>query len=362
MKTGSTMNPKLLFALALAGSISCSTLPAFGQTNAIVMGFFESLQYGASVYRCSVAKSEPSLSLSDRNIERGVVKLHVIQTLYGTNRPDLSLPYCFVRGICPSDCPIWPRLDAVGERDLLCVVVPNAEDPSAPTVPGINEAASRVYTVGDEKDAVAVGEVESICKLYDGQITPEFIQQLKMAVNSPLITLRDFALETTIMKLGKAKSDEALDIIRSRVADYREPAKHTKIARDPLDGSAFEFYTQHADRADIIEADQMLSEIGIGLLPVKAEKNYCTFLCRCLIALAQCESKTIREKAITTLADGISWYDSRPDLQFRPLDGLDTSERKALNAALDAESRSGDTNLLASIRSIRDRLGPIGVK
>jgi len=362
------MKPKIILGLALVLSISCSGVPLFGGIieqrpfNVFGMDLFESLEHDASVYNCSIVKRESSLSLSDHNIERGTVQLHVIQTLRGTNRLDVTLPYSFTRtgGIGLDGSLIWPTLDDVGRSNLLCVVVPDGQDPSAPTIPGINEAASKVVVI--DKDEAAVREMEVICKVHDGQITPELIRQLKNAVASPQPTLRDFALEATIMKLGKVKPDEALEIIRSRVATYRELTKHLNVSNDPLDESAFRLYTQNADHADAIEADGLFSDILQGFQRMGPEEKICTFLCRCLVVLAQSESKTIREKAITSLAIGISFYDYRPDLDFRPLDGLDTSELKALNAVLDAESRSGDTNLLANIRLIRDRLVPKTIK
>lgn len=327
--------------------------------NIFGMDLFESFEHDASVYVCNVVKREPSLSESGRNIERGVITLNVIQTLRGTNRVDLVLPYSFIpRGGIGVDGPlIWPTLDDVGQSNLLCIIVPSAQDSSAPTIPGNNEAASMVVVV--DKNEGAVLEMEVICKIYGSKVTPKFIRQLKKAVASPQLTVRGFALETTIMKLGKTSPEEALEIIRSRVAAYRESAKHLTISKDPLDEGAFAMYTQNSSHADIFEAEKLFSDISSGILKIGPEEKFCTFLCRCLIALAQSESKTIREKAITGLANGISFYDYRPDLHFRPLDGIDISERKALNTALDVESCVGDTNMLTNIHLIRNRLVPI---
>ena len=213
--------------------------------------------------------------------------------------------------------------------------------------------------VAVDKNEGAVLEMELICKLYGSQATPKFIRQLKKAVASPQLTVRRFALETTIMKLGKTNPDAALEIVRARAAAYREPAKHLTISEDPLDEGAFAMCTQNSSHANIFEAEEFFSYIGGGFLKIGPEEKFCTFLCRCMIVLAQSESNAIRGKAITGLAGGISFYDYRPDLHFRPLDGIDNSERKALNTALDVESRVGDTNMLANIHLIRDRLVPI---
>jgi len=325
--------------------------------NVFYMDLFQSFEHDAGVYVCQVLKREPSSSESDRNTERGVVTLKVIQTLRGTNRLILALPYSFTsRGGIAEDGPmIWPPLDDVS--NILCIVVPDAKDPSARTIPGLNEATSMVVAV--DKNEGAVLEMELICKLYGSPATPKFIRQLKESVASPQPTVRRFALETTIMKLGKTNPDAALEIIRARAAAYREPAKHLTISEDPLDEGAYAMYTQNSSYADIFEAEELFSNIGGGFLKIGPEEKFCTFLCRCLIVLAQSESNTIREKAITGLAGGISFYDYRPDLRLRPLDGIDNSERQALNTVLDVESRVGDTNLQANIHLIRDRLVPI---
>lgn len=323
------------------------------------MNLFESLKHNADVYVCSVVKREPWPAESDRNIERGVATLKVVNVLRGTNRQDIILPYSFITvGGMGIDGPlIWPILDGLENKHILCVIVPDGEDPTAPKKTGVQEAASKVIIVDDGE--ATVREMKRLCELYDDQITPDFIKTLKQTVASLQPTVRCFALETTIMKLGKALPDEAYEIIKSRAAIYRESTKDITVAGDPLDEEAVVIYQQNSQTvksAYINEAEELLRDINNGFLKTGPDEKFCTFLCRCLVALTQSESKTIRTKAINALAGNISFYDYRPDLHFRPLDGLDISAKNALNTALADESQTGDTNMLANIKLIQKRL------
>ena len=323
------------------------------------MNLFESLEHNADVYVCSVVKREPWQAESGRNIERGVVMLNVVKVLRGKNRKNIILPYSFIPvGGLGIDGPlIWPVLDGLENKYILCVIVPDGEDPTTPKKTGVQEAASKVVVVDD--DEAAVSEMKRLCELYDDQITPDSIKALKQAVGSLQPTVRRFALETTIMKLGKASPDAAYEIIKARAAIYREFTKDVTVARDPLDEESLLIYQQNpqtARSAYINEAEDLLGDIGNGFLKIGPDEKFCTFLCRCLVILTQSESKTIRTKAINALAGSISSYDYRPDLHFRPLDGLDVSEKNVLNRALADELQTGDTNTLANIRLIQKRL------
>lgn len=360
------MNPKglLLFALVpgLALSLGAGIIekPPYNVYAALDRSLFQSFEHDAGVYLCSIIKCEPAASSLSESIEYGVVTLRVQEVLRGTNGPELVLPYscCNPRhiGACEADGPlIWPTLDGIKDR-LLCVVVPEGEDPTAPKIPNADGAASWVMTV---KDDAAIREMKTICGLYDSKVSPRLAKELKAAVESRLLTLRTFGLEATIMKLGKADPDAALEIVRSRAAGYREIADRIDLEPDPLDEPAVSAYQQNARYADINEAENVLGDIGGGFWRIGPEQKFCTFLCRCLVALSESESPTIRQRAIASLAGNISDYDYRPDLHFRPMDGLSDSEKTRLGAVLNRESSTSDTNLLARIRLIRERLAPL---
>jgi hypothetical protein len=278
--------------------------------------------------------------------------MRVVEVLRGTKRPNLVLPYSC--GFVFSDGPlIWPTSNEVGKKRVLCVVVPEGEDVSAPKIAGVDEAASKVIVVNN---GAAIREMKAICRLYDSPITPKYINAVREAANSPLPTVRSFALELTIMKLGRTAPDEAIKIIQSQVAGWAKADGHEKIADDPLDRLASLSLQQNAAHADIIKCDELTSYIGEGFLKVGPEEKFSTFLCRCLVVFAQSKSSSIRENAIRMLANGISFYDYIPGLRFRPLDGLYASARKELDSALTAESSVADTNTLANIHLIQQRL------
>lgn len=351
----------LVSALVLSLSAGIIEKPPYNVYAALDRSMFQSFEHNAGVYLCSIVKCEPTASSLSESIERGVVTLRVMEVLRGTNGLELVLPYscCNPRhiGACEADGPlIWPTLDGVNDRRLLCVVLPDGEDPTAPKVPNADGAASWVTIV---KDDAAISEMKTICRLYDSKVSPELAKELRAAVESRLLTLRTFGLEATIMKLGKAAPDAALEIVRSRAAGYREIADHIDLEPDPLDELTVLAYQQNARYADINEAENVLGDIGGGFWRIGPEQKFCTFLCRCLVALSESESPTIRQKAIASLAGNISDYDYRPDLRFRPLDGLSDSEKTRLGAVLNRESSTSDTNLLARIRLIRERLAPL---
>lgn len=355
----------LCFALvpALAISLSAGIIekPPFNVYGALDRSLFQSFQHNAGVYLCSIVKYEPSAGLTDNAIERGVVTLRVVEVLRGTNGPEFALPYSCCNphgnGMGEFDGPlIWPVLEGIKDRRILCVVVPDGEDPSAPGIPNVHEAASWVRIVNDD---AAVREMKTICRLYDSKVSPKLATELKAAVDSRLLSVRTFGLEATVMKLGKADPEAALKIVRCRAAGYREIADHVNLAPDPLNELAVSAYEQNARYADINEAENVLGDIGGGFLRIGPEEKFCTFLCRCLVALSDSESPTIRQRAVACLADNICMYDYRPDLHFRPLDGLSDSEKRRLGAALNRESSTGNTNLLAKIGLIRQRLVPM---
>ena len=134
----------------------------------VASSLFENLKYsleqGAAVYVCKVEKREPSPE-SDNAIERGKVTLTVVKTLVGSDRSTLALPYAFPpAGFLKSDGPlIWPSFQ-VGDN-LMCVVIPGAEDTSAPHYTDISEAASRVVNI--DKDPTAAREIEAACAEYN---------------------------------------------------------------------------------------------------------------------------------------------------------------------------------------------------
>jgi len=192
---------------------------------------------------------------------------------------------------------IWPPLDGVS--NILCVIVPGGEDGSAyPGIPGVHEAASKVVVV--DKDGLAVREMETICKLYEAKGTPRDLREIRKGVASHQPTVRNFALKTAIVNLGRVAPEEAMNIFQHEAMHYEDRAKHRDIAYDPFQEHARELYEQHVERADIDEADEIIRFIKcrIKFGPLEPQDRMDNkFLRRCLGVLAQSPSKVVRGKA-----------------------------------------------------------------
>ena len=331
------MKPKLLLCLALVMSgglfMGCAmdkpVYPNEGKEikmntiNVLTLDTFDAFGYNASVYLCAIASHEQS-STSDIAVERGKIILRVIKVLRGAKRQSINLPYGFIRegaAIYDGGTVVWPSLKDIGKSNILCVVVPNAEDPIIGKIQGVNEAASSVVVVTGENDT-QVQEMETICNLYEIKRTPEFIKTLNRALSDPRPAVRDFALQATVMKLGRTAPDEAVKIIQARAESYENDE-------------------------DVAEADRLIGYIEgkRGLVEPWDQMN--KLLCRCLVAIAQSGSKTIRNHAISALANTVSFFNYRPD--FRLQDGLTASEKKALKNVLDSSLDKSDTNLVSNI-------------
>ena len=118
--------------------------------------------YGAHVYVCKVSERKPDPS-STRNVERGVVTLEVEKTLYGPERPTITLPYSFeISG--GGGGTAWYSFNFDKGAQLMCVVIPGGVDHSAPRIPGISEAAVRVLNI--DRYPKSVEEIEETCKEF----------------------------------------------------------------------------------------------------------------------------------------------------------------------------------------------------
>jgi hypothetical protein len=283
--------------------------------NSITLDDFDSIELDAGVYLCTVLNRIPSTK-SDGNIERGSVTLSIVTVYRGKNRPTVVLPYSFVRpgGIMTDGWCVWPRLDNVGGNQLLCVIVPNS-DPTAGSLPGISEAASRVIVVSGATDPRAQ-ELADNCKLYDMKNDAEILVALKSAVMDSRPAVRDFALKTAVIRLGKTDPKDALGILRSKAAQYVEGAENP-------------------------EAQGIITFIRGKFGRVEPWDQMNKFLCRCLVVLAQSPSVSVREQSLAALVHGITLFNYRPG--FRLQDGLDRSEKEALSKILDLETNTPTT-------------------
>src|SRR5689334_22121047 len=131
------MKRQIILWLALVLSGASSLRAGIIETrpfNVCAMNLFGALEHNAGVYSCTVVKREPSATQSDHNIERGIVVLKVASILRGVTRRNIRLAYSC--GFMHSEGPlIWPQLDDVGNKRILCVVVPEGRDPTTATIP-----------------------------------------------------------------------------------------------------------------------------------------------------------------------------------------------------------------------------------
>lgn len=294
--------------------------------NVVSMNLLDSLENNASVYVCEVAKRQP-LNTRDRATERGTVELTIKKTIYGNVRTNLVLSYGFPRIPGPGEQPmIWPDLGRIGESSILCVVVPGAEDRSLGQSLRTNEAASTVAPVRDENDPIVKG-MELICALYATQDTAKLADGLRKAIENSEPEVRDFAIHAVVQLLGKAGPDEAIKILKSRVASYDD------------------------GQQDMIEGKRLVSYLRSKFGHVEPWERMNRWVCRCLVTLAQSQNSHVREKAIDALAYGISLFDNRPD--FRLQDGLAPSEMDGLKKIIDAEENFGSKTTGLSAQTVR---------
>jgi hypothetical protein len=278
--------------------------------NAITLGIFDSLDHHAEVYLCSLLKTEKSPD-SDTEIERGIVTLHVVACLRGEARDTFILPYSFaVHGYVKDGGPlVWPRLNLLDGKKLLCVVVPGAEDPTAPTVQNINEAASMASIVGGNDDP-QVEEMRAMCKLYETAEGPALVRDLGAAVNAPhSAAMRDFVLQEALMKLGRKSPEEALQILRSRIMTY-------KAGSDS--GEAIRLIMYINQKAGTVEPWQQMSSLFI----------------RALVSYFATASPELNDDALRTIAYIVSqWNDLPKDHRFE--NTLSKQEKQTLMEALE---------------------------
>lgn len=294
-------------------------------------GIFDAVNRNGGVYVCELASREPFDAHSDRNIERGKAILHVTKVLLGITRSDISLSYAYIRtGGTALDGPlVWPPLDGLGKSErLLCVIVPEAEDPSTVRIPGVDEAASIVEIVTGESDP-KVQEMRTICQLYSTKGTPQFGRELEKALTDLRPAVRGFALQATVINLGETAPSEAIKILQTRSATYGTDTEGTEAVRLI---SFMERTRGHVEPWD------------------KMNK----FICRCLVTLAQSRSRLVRDRSLTALVNTIAFFSYRPD--FRLQDGLSASEKQALRDILDSEFSSTDMVASTKARTLKEWL------
>lgn len=358
------MNPKLLFCLALtlsgafglAGQQNGEPIDVKSLSLKPINSIFDILSHNPSVYVCTIIKTEPEFSNAEAGIGGGKITLSVSKTLLGKEREKLILGYGWP-GVMGGQS-IWPDLNTLGQTNLLwlpnpndknkyvlktvnnsgktnllCVVIPHAVAWLAPQIAGGNDAADYVVPVRGLNDP-SVTEMEAICKLYQIQSPAELKKTLTRALRDPRQMVRDYALQLTVMRLGRTDPDGAIKILQSL-------ASKCKTARASLD----------AQRLIQFMACRFFGHIGTWKLPAIHQ-----FLCRCCIVFAQARSKIVRNDAIFCLAREISIF--RHAVAFSAAgcslrDGLTASDKTALTAVLDPLENVSNTNIIAAVHEVR---------
>jgi hypothetical protein len=348
---------KVLAIVLLLGGAFISTLGAQGAAkntvNVQVMDLFESFEENAQVYECSVVSRKPSDS--GHNLERGKVTLAVIKTLHGTNRQRIDLRYVFVlpRRDAVDGPMIWPDLD--GATNLLCVIVPGAQDLTAyPQDPAITEAASIVFVVDKERSR-QVSEMEAICKLYEAKDTPKDVRAIKNGVDSPLPTIRNFALKIAILKLGETDPEQAIKIIQYEALHYLDHAKHAETPPESLmEHPWYAHGSMPEHRSVTAEAEELIGFINGKFRHMDPMDQRDKFLCRCLATLPQSPSKFLEERAVAVLASHVL-VPNRSTISSRQY-GLSASEQKALLKVLESESKSDKPKIASNAAKLKQWL------
>jgi hypothetical protein len=314
------------------------------------LDLFAAFEHDVNIYKCSIVKLE---ALDEgRNVNRGKVTLNVIQTLRGTNRQSITLPYSFIPrgGDAIDGYLIWP--DLAGVTNILCFVVPWAKD-STTWISGMQEAASKVVVL--KNDGLALEEAETLCKLHDTRGTPQDIILIKKCLDSQQPTVRNFALKTTILNLAKAAPEESLEMIRNEAPQNGNFTKQKGVVYDPLNqdsGGPLLIYEGGGHGPE--EAKSIIHFIQVKFKYSKSSEEMDKFLFRCLIALAQSPLKEIADESVAALAKCASGTSELPN--YRLQDDLNDSEKNELSRVLNTKLKSDNPKTVDDARKLREWL------
>jgi len=281
---------------------------------------------GADVYVCTVAKREPFPSdKMSAGIEQGKITLTTVKTILGKNRREIALPYCYASDVSklPTESYVWQALGGTNTL-FLCTILTNAQDNSIPTISGINEAAISVVGL-QGKDDPKIQDMEAISKIYYQKKELTFKNTLVKSISDSLQAVRIFAMQEMIMNYGLTSSAEVLNILQAKAARFKDGDDDTEILN-------IIFYIRNHG------VDQQLSS------------EMRLFFARCLVAILNAPSKSIRARDVNSLAFVVQ------GLNINPKDGpqgkLSSSERQILKAELDLELKNPTGNTVEIVKLI----------
>jgi len=283
------------------------------QTHTIEGPLFDAIDDNAGVYLCTVTARQPLSGPEERAyIERGRATLSVVATLLGPKRETLILPYS-----CPTNVGgktgdlVWPRLDRLGKKNIICVVNPNASDRISPEIEGIHEAASRVIRVENSSDPI-LSEFKDICALYTALERGSALPSLKKALRDTRTEVRTFAQMAAVSKPASVGSDAVIDLLKPGSLLWSDPP-------DPN------------------EAIRLANYIGFKISRIGPWQPAAKPMARCLATLATHPAQAVRTASLKRLAYSIQNMDLTKGLSFQMRDVIPAAEKAALNKVLDEQ-------------------------
>ena len=290
---------------------------------------FDAIDDNAGVYLCTMTARQPLSEPAERApIERGKVTLSVKTTLLGPKREMLILPYSCPTGVegRTGDL-VWPRLDGLGEKNIICVVNPNVWDKISPEIDGIHEAASRVITVANSSDPI-VSDFKDICTLYVALGTGDALPSVKKAMVDSRPEVRHFAQMAAVTKLAQTNPDAVIELLKPRSLRWSDPSGPVQ-AKDLANYIVFKF-----------------ARIG-------PRHPWAKPLVRCLATLATHPSPAVRSASIENLASCIQTLEAigTPPSEIRDL--IPAAEKAALNEVLDTQPK-----VTSDVRLLKQKLSP----
>jgi len=287
--------------------------------NVMGLDMFSALDCGGEIYLCRIVKRTPA-NTSDKTIERGKVELEVVKTICGVSKDTLTLPYSFPLQVVKSDYfPIWPVLNEIKERYLICTVVPSGYEPAAGIFDNVSGAASEVLPVSGEKDPVVQG-MESFCALYKNQDVNTLKISLAKVLIDPQPRIRLYAFRLAVSKLAAVDPNGAITLIKNSLEHL------ASTGSDPQEISQIVSLIENAFK----------KQVGKPFPSPAALEN---FGLRCLGELLGSSQKSVRETALFSFASYIGMATSKAT------DVFDRDKSVGLEKILQDMKASGDKDI-----------------
>lgn len=272
--------------------------------NVWALSFIEAMERGANIYLCVPGERKQVGSQS------GLISLKVARVLRGAPRESLTIPYTIQEvGLQGLVSFIWPSLKSLDGKLLLCVVVPNALDPTAGNFKESTEAASSVVVVKSADDP-AVQEMAAVGEIADCTKVNELTKLLERGRNDARTEVRRFALKWGVFALSTSPE------ISLKMLD-----EHVKNAKSK------------ADIEDTMELTQFVGSFFYRTRPTAESSKY---VYKCLATLAQSGSDEVKVEALSMLSGYITVMNDA-GRKSNLSDSLSKEERDGLSALVRAE-------------------------